>query len=106
MKFLSLAKWHPSGAAPDPKMILTINEATKAWIKAELAAGRLDVAYNILPSAGGYYGVAILNAASLEAAFQQLTTYPAYLMTDFELYPLTDLQRAIDEMSAALKKMG
>ena len=105
MKFLTLLKQRPTGAPPDPKLAVIINEAAKAWINAELAAGRLDVAYNVLPNASGYYGMGIGNGSSLEAVFQQLTTYPAYLLTDFEVYPLTDVQQAIDDVSASFKKM-
>lgn len=105
MKFLTLLKLRPGGASPDPQMAVMLNEATKAWIEGELATGRLDMAYNVLPNQSGYYGMGIGNAPSLEAMFQQLTTYPAYLLNDFEVYPLSDVQQAIDEVSAAFKKM-
>ena len=106
MKFLTFLKWRPAGTPPDPKLAIALNDAAKAWIKAELAAGRLDMAYNVLPNSQGYYGMGVGNAESVEAAFQQLTTYPFYLMTDFEVYPLTDVQQAIDNVSGAFQKIA
>ncbi len=105
MKFLVLAKWRASGAPPDPKLAIMMNDASKAWIKAQLAAGHSDVIYSVLPSASGYYGMGILNAQSLEAVQKHLVSYPAYLMTDFEVYGLSDVEQAIDDTSAAIKKM-
>jgi hypothetical protein len=103
MKFLTLLKFKP--LPPDPKMTLVINEGAKAWIKAHLSDGALDCAYNVLPNAPGYYGLGISNAASLEALFQLLTTYPAYAITDFEVYPLSEVYSAIDNVSDAVRKM-
>jgi hypothetical protein len=104
MKFLTLLRFKP-GVPPDPKMILMINEGAKAWIKANLASGVLECAYNVLPSSQGYYGMGITNAASHEEAFKQLTTYPAFAITDFELYAIGDVIQAIDDVSAAVKAM-
>ncbi len=104
MKFLTLLKFKPA-PPPDPKMVLAINEGAKAWIKANLASGTLDCAFNLMPNGEGYYGMGITNADSLEAAFQSLTTYPAYLMTDFVVYPLTDLNSAVDAVNGAVKMM-
>src|SRR5512137_2695389 len=103
MKFLTLLKFKP--LPPDPKMTLAINEGAKAWIKAHLAEGRLGCAYNVLPNAPGYYGLGISNAASLEALWQDLTTYPAFAITDFEVYALSEVYSAIDNVSDAIRKM-
>jgi hypothetical protein len=46
-----------------------------------------------------------LNAASLEALWQDLTTYPAFAITDFEVYPLSEVYNAIDNVSDAVRKM-
>ncbi len=105
MKFLTLLKFKPLPPPPDPNMTIGINEAVKAWIKAHLADGRLDCAYNVMPSTSNYYGLGISNAASLEELWQFLTTYPAFVITDFEIYPLTDVSRAIDDVNAATRKM-
>lgn len=86
-------------------MAVMVNDAVKAWIKAQLAAGHMDAIYNVLPSASGYFGMGILNASSFEAVQQHLASYPAYLMTDFEVYALTDVEQAIDDVNAAIKKM-
>jgi hypothetical protein len=103
MKFLTLLKFKP--LPPDPKMLVMINEGAKAWIKAHLAEGALDCAYNVLPSAPAYYGVGIVNAASLEALWKDLTTYPAFAITDFEVYALSEVYSAIDNVSDAVRKM-
>ena len=103
MKFLTLLKFKP--LPPDPKMLLATNEGAKAWIKAHLSDGAADCAYNVLPNAPGYYGAGILNAASLEALWQLITTYPAFAITDFEVYPLSEVYSAIDNVSDAIRKM-
>ena len=59
----------------------------------------------VLPNAPGYYGAGILNAASLEALWQLITTYPAFAITDFEVYPLSEVHSAIDNVSDAIRKM-
>ena len=74
-------------------------------MKTHLADGLLDCAYNVMPSAPNYYGMGISNAASLEELWQFLTTYPAFLITDFEVYPLTDVYQAIDNVTTAARKM-
>ena len=103
MKFLTLLKFKP--LPPDPKMTLAINEGAKAWIKANLAEGSLDCVYNVLPNAPGYYGLGISTAASHEALWKLLTTYPAFAITDFEVYPLSEVYSAIDNVSDAVRKM-
>src|SRR2546423_15359137 len=104
MKFLSLLKLKP-GIPPDPKMILMINEGAKAWIKANLASGLLDCAYNVLPSPQGYYGMGITNASSHEEAYKQLTTYPGFAVTDFEVYALGDAIQALAPLPGPIKWM-
>lgn len=105
MKFLILLKFKPLPPPPDPNLTLGINEAIKSWIKAKLADGTLDCVYSVMPSATNYFGTGILNAMSLETAFQVLTTYPGYLATDFEVYPLFEVYGAIDNVSAAVRQM-
>jgi hypothetical protein len=105
MKFLVLLKWKPA-PPPAPNVVLALNEATKAWISACLESGQLDCAYNVLPSAAGYYGMGIGSAASLEEEFQILSTYPAFFGTDFEVYPLSNVAEAIDNVSATIRKMA
>ncbi len=104
MKFLTLVKFKP-GIAPDPKMIIGINEAAKDWIKAHQADKTLDCVYNVVPNASGYYGMAVSNANSLEEANALLITYPGYFVSDFEVYPLSDVMKAIDDTSAATRNM-
>ena len=104
MKFLTLLKFKPLPLG-DPKMIIAINEGTKAWIKGGIASGKLESAYNVIPNAAGYYGVGIGNFSSAEEAFAFIATYPGYLITDFELYPLSDVYQAVDDLSNAIRKM-
>jgi hypothetical protein len=104
VKFLTMAKFKP-GMAADPKMVVAINEAAKEWIKAHLADKSLDCLYNALPNASGYYGMAVSNASSIEEANALLLTYPGYFISDFEVYPLSDVMRVIDETTAATRKM-
>lgn len=105
MKFLVLLKWKPMPPG-DPKMVIAINEGAKAWIKGNLASGTLDCAYNILPNAAGYYGTGTMNADSLEQVQAALAGYPAFVVTDFEVYPLSDVNKAIDNFSDAMRKMA
>ena len=105
MKFLVLLKFKAGGPPPDPKMIIGLNEAVKGWIKGNLSAGKLDCAFNLMPNGEGYYGMGISNADSLEAAFHDLTTYPAFLASDIVVYPLTEVISAIDDTSGALRMM-
>ncbi len=104
MKFLTLVKFKP-GIAPDPKMVIGINEAAKEWIKAHQANKTLDCIYNVVPNASGYYGMAVSNASSLEEANALLITYPGYFVSDFEVYPLSDVMQAIDDVSNSTRKM-
>ena len=104
MKYLTLLKFKP-GPPPDPKLLIAINEGAKAWIKANLENGKLESAYNVIPNAAGYYGMGIVNSTSPEEIFALLATYPAYLVTDFEVYPLSDVYQAIDNVSDAIRKM-
>lgn len=101
MKFLALSKRRP-GPPPDPKVVIALSRASQEWIKAKLADGTLDCAYNVVPNANGYFGAAIANAHSNEEVYQQLTAYPFFLLTDFEVYPLSDAWRAIDDNVSAV----
>ena len=105
MKFLTLLKFKPGMPPGDPQMAIGMNEAVKGWIQASIASGKLDNAYNVMPSAQNYYGMGVGNANSLEEVFEFLTTYPGYLVTDFEVYPLTEVNAAIDNVNGALRKV-
>ncbi len=104
MKYLILLKLR-QGGMPDPKILIGLNEASKEWIKAKIASGFLDCAYNVLPSAPGYYGMGISNANSHEEGFSELASYPFAAFTDFEVYPLSDVYRAIDDQITMFKRM-
>lgn len=104
MKFLVLLKFKPIPPG-DPKMAIAINEGAKAWIKAHLANGKLECAYNVISNAAGYYGMGISDNASLEDMQAMLASYPAYPVTDFEVFPLSDVNKAIDNITDALRKM-
>ncbi len=105
MKFLILLKFKPIPPG-DPKMAIAINDAAKAWIKAHLANGKLEYAYNVIPNAAGYYGMGISNSASLEEVQEVIASYPAYVITDFEVFALSDVYKAIDDVTAGLRKMA
>ncbi|MBI5301949.1 MAG: hypothetical protein HY868_07415 [Chloroflexi bacterium] len=104
MKFLALLKWKPMPLG-DPKMVIAINEAAKAWIKSNLSNGTLDCAYNVVPNAAGYYGTGTINANSLEEVQNALASYPAFAVTDFEVFPLSDVYQAIDATTNTFKRM-
>jgi len=106
MKYLVLLKQRPVAGPLDPNMAIALNEATKAWIKAELAAGRIDSAYNVIPNTEGFVGAGICAADSPEALNRQLTSYPAVLTTEFVVYPLSEVNAAIDDYTGAFKRMG
>ena len=105
MKFLTCLKFKPGLPPSNPKMLIAINEACKVWIKAKLEDGTLDCAYNVLPSTPNYYGTGILNASSLEEVWRVLSTYPGLPITDYEVYPLSNVYQAIDDVIAATQKM-
>src|SRR5712692_9501198 len=96
MKFLTLLRFKPGGAPPAPQAVIAINNMAKDWIKAKLADKTLDCAYNVMPNHTNIYGIGITNADSLEKAFADLTSYPAYALTDFEVLPLSDVNKAVD----------
>ena len=105
MKCLILLKWKP-GPPPDPQIVIRMNEGVKAWIQGNVAGGFLDCAYNVIPSAPGYYGMGIANGSSLEEMFAKLTTYPGFVATDFEVYPLSEVMSAIDNVSATFRQLA
>ena len=105
MKFLTLLRFKP-GIPPNPEMGIAVNNAVKEWIKGNLASKALDCAFNVMPNHSGIYGMCITNANSLEEAFAQLASYPAYAITDFEVLPLTDVNQAIDKVNAVFQQMA
>lgn len=104
MKFLVMAKWKV-GIPQDPKMALGLNAMARQWIKANLSSKVLDCIYNVVPSSAGYYGMGIANHESLESLTANLASYPGFPVTDFEVYPLSDVMQALDSVDAAIKAM-
>ncbi len=75
-------------------------EAAKAWIAARLADKTMDCCYGL--TTGG--GVCIINADSAEKVAQLLTEYPAYLRSDWQVEPLCDINKNLDEAIATIKR--
>lgn len=105
MEYLTLLKQKP-GQPPDPKVLIALYRASEEWVKANLADRKLDCAYNVIPNANGYYGVGIGNFDSHEDAYQFLATHPFAPFTAFEVYSLSEVQRAIDDVVTAVQKRG
>ncbi len=65
--------------------------------------GELDCVYSF-PGGGG--SVSILNANSAEEVNERVMNTSLYLASEFEIHPLSDFFKYIDDVGAALKKAG
>jgi muconolactone delta-isomerase len=99
MKFLVLVK-HREGTAPleDP---VAARKAAREGIKAALADGRMDCAYQF---ASGRRAVSILNAESAEEVWERLTSYPLYSLQDYEVHPLVDVDYIFSRVLERMKE--
>jgi hypothetical protein len=77
-------------------------EAAKAWIDAKLADKTFDCCYAFMT--GG--GFSVSNADSADAMLSQLLSYPAYSFADWKIDALCDIDLAMDQIIAMIRKAG
>jgi muconolactone delta-isomerase len=98
MKFLILRKPRLSGGMiPTSKAIREHKQGMSDAIK----AGTIDCIY-AFPGGGGSVGIA--NADSAEQLNERLMNSPLFLYSEFEVRPLTDYAKYMDNVAAALEK--
>jgi muconolactone delta-isomerase len=98
MKFLVFRRPRVnSGLIPTGKAIREQKEAVSAAIK----RGVIDCIYG-LPGGGGNVG--IVNADSLEQLNEVLTGTPLFLYSEFSVQPLSDYNKYMENVAAALEK--
>ena len=97
MKFLVTVTPRRQQVPPVPVL-----EASKAWIDAKLADKTFDCCYSFVT--GG--GVGICNSESPDALHPLILSYPAYPFVDFKIDPLCDIDLALDQVIAMLRRLG
>ncbi len=98
MKFLVLRKPRVgSGIVPTSKLIREHKEGVSDAIK----RGTMDCIYAV-PGGGG--SVAIVNADSPEQLNEALMSTPLFLYSEFEVRPLTDYDKYMENLAAAFEK--
>ena len=81
---------------------VALMEAAKAWINARLADKTMDFCYGF--TTGG--GVCIINADSGEKIAQLLMEYPAYMVADWKVDALCDINKNLDQAIAMIKRVA
>ena len=100
MKFLVIRKPRVSGSiTPTSKAIREHKENALNALK----RGTLECIYGV-PGGGG--SVAIANADSAEQLNETLANTPLFLFSEFEVRPLTDYSKYMDNIAAAFEKQG
>jgi muconolactone delta-isomerase len=100
MKFLLIRKPRfGTGMTPTSKAIREHKESALNAVK----SGTLDCIYAV-PGGGG--SVAIANAESAEQLNETLANSPLFLFSEFEVRPLTDYSKYMDNIAAAFEKQG
>ena len=98
MKFLVIRKPRvSSGMIPAAKVIREQKQGVADAIK----RGVIDCIY-AFPGGGGNIG--IVNADSLEQLNETLMGTPLFLYSEFEVRPLTDYHKYMENLAAALEK--
>src|SRR5579864_3970388 len=98
MKFLVIRRPRVAGTmVPTSKTIREHKESALDAVK----RGNLDCIYAV-PGGGG--SVAIANADSAEQLNEMLTNTPLFLFSEFEVRPLTDYSKYMDNIAAAFEK--
>ncbi len=85
MKFLVVAE--PREGVQAPENYRELIQATIKWFETKLADGSIDCVYQTID--GG--GLAIVNADSHEALWEQIMSYPLGLLVNFGAEPLIDI---------------
>jgi muconolactone delta-isomerase len=100
MKFLVIRKPRATGTMlPTSKTFGEQKESTLDAVK----RGNLDCIYGL---AGGGGSVAIVNADSAEQLNEMLMNIPLFLFSEFEVRPLTDYAKYMDNVAAAFEKQA
>jgi muconolactone delta-isomerase len=100
MKFLVIRRPRIGAAlVPTSKML---REHKVSALNA-LKQGSLDCIYG-LPGGGG--SIAIANADSMEQLNENLANTPLFLFSEFEIRPLTDYAKYMDNVAAAFEKQA
>ena len=100
MKFLVVRKPRVNAAMlPSSK---TFREAKQA-VQEAIKQGVIDCIYAI-PAGGG--NVAIINAESPEELNQRLMDTPLFLFSEWEVHPLSDYAKYMDNIAAAFEKQS
>lgn len=97
MKFLLFVK--DKTTPPFPPDPAALNRAVREWVGARLADRTLDCVYYMLPKGG----MCIANADSHEALLGLLRAWPSFAYSEFEIFPLADVMKAIDNNWDRLK---
>ena len=92
MKYLITARQRRS---VPPEQAVSLFQAAREWLSAQLADGRLDCNYVFADTSGG---CGILNADSHEEAFDTLLAHPLNPFFDWEIKALCDWGHGIDKV--------
>jgi hypothetical protein len=90
MKYLILIT--DKRSPPFPQDPAALNRAVREWVGARLVDKTFDCVYYTLPQGG----MCIANADSHEALLALLRAWPSFAYSEFELVPLADAARAMD----------
>jgi len=87
----------------DPKTGISLFQAAKQWINAQLANGSMDLNYVHVETGAG---CAITNAASHEEMYTRILEYPLYPFFDWEVVALVDWSHSYDGQVELLQKIA
>ena len=102
MKFLLIRRplhIRGGGAPPTSKAI----REHKEYALDALKRGTLDCLYSF---AGGQGSFSIINANSAEELNERTVKTPLFLDSEFEIHPLSDFSKYMDEVAAVVEKAG
>ncbi len=101
MKYLITVTRRQSPAPLPLDAVPGIINAQREWLNERIADGTLDVVY-AFPEGGG---VAIANADSVEELNAALLSQPGFLLNDFAVRPLADLNTALTNAAEAIQRV-
>ena len=101
MKYLTIVTRRQQ--APVPLEALPgILIAQREWLNEHVADGTIDVVH-AFPQGGG---VAIVNADSAEELNAMLLSQPGFMLNDFDIRPLVDINTALTNAAEAIQRMA
>lgn len=100
MKFLviTIGKW-----PPPPEILPALNESSTQWVAWAKGSGKFEAIYAISGQPGG---MGIVNVDSLEELNDLIQGYPMTPFSETQLFPLSDIDRAMTTWREQVKKMG